>query len=433
MVEARFEPGTRVTLQGLAARPELNGEVVVVLAPASAEETAQLEATGRAKVSHYPKALSLRAQSLELAPPPDWSRGLPFPISDIVRGAPSVLEVAQAAVVAGEDLGALGRIHELQGAEDLAEALWAFCGRGEVGPAKELPDDFAELVLDTPGHWLYWIGLEQVSHHVIVEACDCTWRIYQASAPRRPQPVAKADEKALATGKGFEEFGGVLLESGGAGRRQRGYRAGAWASWEASDVPSASSSGPPPPDVVELDKDKEVHEELPEELLAARARWAGGRELTWEEAAIFLRLIADLKEQARDLALKLKEQTPCSKEDDEVAAEWARQKLEAASGDFTVMPSRPGSPRSGPGYAEASDLWLFSPPDMKPTCDLSLPTTAGFAFMRTFGQLVGEYPDGRCFLALLEFLGWESLEREDGGRVGWTLRARDLRGGGQQR
>merc|ERR1711935_653521 len=93
-----------------------------------------------------------------------------------------------------------------------------------------------------------------------------------------------------------------------------------------------------------------------------------------------------------------------------------------------VTPDKPGTPREKTaGFAESEQVWIFSAPEIKPQTDLSLPPTLTFAFMRAFAKLTGEPPAGRDFLRLLEFQGWEGLEREDGGRAGWPLRKIDLR------
>lgn len=420
-------PGARVLLQGLS-RAELNGRVAIVLEPDDEAEAAQLREAERLKVSHYPKALALRLANLAPAPPPDFATPpLPFIALEIVRQDPSVATLCKAAAEAGEDLAGIGAVGGFDDPEGFAEALWQVYSA--VPPAGAMPKDLEALVLDSPGHWLYWLGLEQVGHHLLIEACDGVWRGYQALA-RAPGEEA-AD-------RGFESFGGILLEGRAAGV-PRGYTARAWAAAVAGDETIAQG----------MDAEGgagNVPLGLPEP--AAYTLWGGGRDLTRAEVACVLVLVRRLQELAQPLAAKLREQVreqlgapaDAAGEDgsgvaDAAAAAWARARLEAAEGwsqgpparALSLTPDRPGSPRSGPGYAEADLVWLFSAPGIEPACDLSLPTGLAFPFMRTFAGLTGEYPSGHTFLSLLEFSGWQTLEREDGGRTGWTFRALDLR------
>jgi len=410
--------GARVQLQGLS-RTELNGIVAVVLPPAGDDEARSLAEAGRMKVSHYPKALSLRPENLVPAPEPDFATPpLPFTALEIVRFDAALALVCEEAARAGEGLRGLDIVGAMSAPEDFAEALWQVYGA--VPPAFALPADFASRILDTPGHHLYWLGLEQVGHHLLIEACDSVWRGYQALAHIEGGPAAPPPEGREGHGaKAFQSFGGVIVEAC-ASRQARGYKASTWASPpDPSSVPE-----PPPESVVEIDKDADEGQEKAVEERAAWELWGGGRDLNRGEMAKVLDLVFSLKEQAQVLAQRLCEGLGEHLEAEEVSA-WARDRLESSGEAFTLTPSRPGTPTARQGQSD--QVFIFSAPGMEPPCDLNLPTRLAFPFMRSYARLTGEFPAGAVFLKMLEFINWEALEREDGGRVGWTLRECDLR------
>lgn len=142
-----------------------------------------------------------------------------------------------------------------------------------------------------------------------------------------------------------------------------------------------------------------------------------------------LGLVLSLQEQAQLIAARLHEQVPGSDLSDTEVAEWAQALLTASAGGarLSVVPARPGSPRTTSGHAESEEVWVFSEPGAEPRCDLSVHSRLAFPFMRSFVRLTGEYPEASVFVRILELAGWEAMERDDGSSVGWTLRSMDLR------
>jgi len=222
MVEesADFPPFRRVLLTGLA-KTELNGRIAVVLPPETEAETQRLAESGRVKVSNYPKALALQPENLAVAPAPDFvTKPLPFTMLQVARSDRMVMELCKAAA-----MGNIGKVGGISDALEFAESLWRVYG--QVPAASPLPEDVVSLVLDTPGHWLYWIGLEQIGHHVLIEACDGAWRGYQSfkgsQRLNRAGQARDTDNCPL-----VNSFGGVLVETNMAKPATQGYTARDW-------------------------------------------------------------------------------------------------------------------------------------------------------------------------------------------------------------
>lgn len=499
----------RVQLHGLS-RAELNGRIATVLPPEDEAEASRLAESGRVKVSNCPNALSLRPDNLAPAPPPDFATPpLPFTLLQIARKDASVAELCRAAAADGQALG-MERVAGLDEPLGLAEALWkVYC---DVPPAGALVDDVSHIVLDSAGHWLYWIGLEQVGHHIVIEACDGVWRGYQSCA-WSVGSVSRGSKASPA--KPFNSFGGVLVERISE-RRPVGYTARQWLSssaagsapekplvgespaaqseiellglwcvsdgshyeisqrpgglylrtvranpflvlegvlreeheWAVADVVDVQRPEAAPVGAVRLKLDDG---ELISNFMRHGAKMWGARETAQQtkrlekalaiyrvQAAELDRLASEAQLQASAaaaaaadaaIATSLREQATGPNVSDHEVAEWAQQLLEASSGGagLSVVPSQPGSPRNGSGSAESDDVCIFSEAGAEPRCDLSVPSRLAFPFMRTFARLTGEFPGASAFLRILELAGWESLEREDGGSVGWTQRSVNLR------
>lgn len=209
---ASFLPLARVQLQGLS-REELNGCVAVVLPADDQAEAERLAASGRIKVSNYPKPLSVRPENVKAADDPDFATPpLPFTVLQIARRDAAVVELCGAA--ARHDIVSVGnKSHP----DEFAEALWRVYA--DVPPADQLPEDLVSVVIDTPGHWLHWVGLEQVAHHLIIESCDGVWRGYQS--------LSKRHEGTQETTRPFNSFGGVLVEATNE-TRSAGFSAREW-------------------------------------------------------------------------------------------------------------------------------------------------------------------------------------------------------------
>jgi hypothetical protein len=473
-----FEPLSRVCLHGLECK-ELNGSIANVLPPSSEAERQRLAETGRVKVSGYPKALSLRPENLQPASPANFNTPpLPFTALDIVRLVPEVAKLCREAKECGENL-AIGDIGYLDCPHDFAEALWqVYCC---IQPASMMPTDFISIVLDRPGHWLYWIGLEQVAHHIVIESCDGVWRGFQA--------CKRAASAAVADNPQFASFAGVLVESHS--RPFRGYSAREWGSLqtdtssdairlrdtveddviqqrakvakleskvldckqaaaEARSVAAEAMSRAMEADLEAANAEARALEISEEARAAAEALaeaekwladnadarcaqvgthvdaynlWGGGRDFGRSEIHQVLELVHALKEQSQVIAEKLREQIHV--EEDEEVADWAGRVL--VLGNLSMTPSRPSTPRKESGQAESDAVWIFGDESSEPRCELTVPSHLAFPFMETFAKLTGEFPDAFVFLKILELAGWESLERDDGGCCGWTFRSKNLR------
>merc|ERR1719410_1986530 len=166
---------------------------------------------------------------------------------------------------------------------------------------------------------------------------------------------------------------------------------------------------------------------------AAHALWGGGRDLAHGEVAEVIGLVVELKEKAQAISASLQEQAAAQlkrKLEPIEAAEWAQTLLEASAGGahLSLVPDRPSSPRSAPGYSASQEVWVITESGVKPSCDLSVHSKLAFPFMRSYARLTGEFPDATVILRILELAGWENLERDDGSSVGWTMRSLNLRG-----
>ncbi|CAE8632065.1 unnamed protein product, partial [Polarella glacialis] len=159
----------------------------------------------------------------------------------------------EAASMSEEDsaIGRLSRVSRLDDAEDFAEALFGVYG-GAVATA--LPEDLVSVILDTPGHRLYWLALEQLAHHIVIEACDGVFRGYQSFKKLGPKGSPDGDDNEGSRPGAFNSFAGILVE--GSEKRSSGYEASEWLS-------SSCSSADP----------------------SAHELWGGGRDLGREELA----------------------------------------------------------------------------------------------------------------------------------------------------
>lgn len=382
-----FDVGDRVKLHSLSSE-ELNGIIAVVLAPSGPDEEEQLNSSGRTKVSHYPKALSLKPEKLASAPSPNYEiQPLPFTVLQVVQHDEVVAKIckeAMDAADAGEEFDLIRRLCGLTDPEEFAVSLWNVYGNTE--PAQALPDNLKEMTLDRPGHRLYWIGLEQLGHHMIIEACDGTWRGFQAfqrtTAPEAPKEP------------GFKGFGGVLLESNDS-EKTRGYSAQEWASEDSVGVETA-----------------------------AHKLWGGGKTLQRKDAEEVLQIVLSLKDQVQAIARHLADQL--THLDDAGAAELAANRLEAGHIDMT--PDKPGTPRSCPGYAEVDGVYIFNVEGYgSAPWDMTVSSKLAFPFMRDYAKLTGEFPGGEVFIKALSYVLWKDQLMEDGSKVGWTFRSVTLR------
>eukprot|EP00933_Yihiella_yeosuensis_P026408 TRINITY_DN20481_c0_g1_i3.p1 TRINITY_DN20481_c0_g1~~TRINITY_DN20481_c0_g1_i3.p1 ORF type:complete len:414 (-),score=66.57 TRINITY_DN20481_c0_g1_i3:27-1268(-) len=405
-----FDHFARVQLKGLS-REDLNGLVCVVLPPKDENEAQELEKLGRVKVSNYPKTLSLKSQNLVLAQEPDFSiPPLPFSVLEIARFDDKVSQFCHEARAAGEDrlTNLFEEISKVSDPEEFAQALFEIFGRGQIPIAEAWPADLESRILNTPGHNLYWLALEQVGHHLVLEACDGVFLGYQSRLKRRRDRSSEADDNPDAEdadrSRTYHSFGGILIEEGSSLTKRGGYTPAEWLSSDVDDLFAESS---------------------------AHELWGSGKILRRDQVSEVLLLVDSIKAQSQALASKLVEQVAEKGFD---VTQWAKQVLSnaEAEGDdgygLVTNPSRPSTPRSSPGYAEGNEFWIFNKEGSKPQCDLSLSISLAFPFMRSFAELTGLYPSGHTFLRMLELREWKTLERaSDGGKVGWTLRTIRLR------
>lgn len=65
---------------------------------------------------------------------------------------------------------------------DFAMKLWRELG--ELGPRHPLTIDYniniRNEILKSPGHKLFWLAMDAIGHHLLIEKCNNTYRVFQA-------------------------------------------------------------------------------------------------------------------------------------------------------------------------------------------------------------------------------------------------------------
>jgi hypothetical protein len=299
--------GRRARVSGLQARPDLNGKIVVVLPPKDNVEAEELRAKGRVKVTAFPKCLSIKVECLKVVAGPgdpqlDWT----WTDGEVLPGTGSLLSTVtgllrynfpgfnpkgsrvtlKSGVTGGAlDLGGIDRCDEL------SKELWHLITRDPAGnvipmpPQRPLLKDESEM-LGTLGGWewarnailnntqvhaLYYLALDAVSHHLVIETNAGLARVHQAFI-RAEVEVGVMDQAEV------EAPRRRVLE---------GYTAREWETPHESDDPHPLSP---------FDR--------------AQRRWGGGIDISRAELEIFIDKLFLLQELSTALAVEMEAQLP---------------------------------------------------------------------------------------------------------------------------
>jgi len=160
----RLSVGSRVRLVDLKGRPELNGTVSVVLSPSSKKEAETLSCQGRIKVTGFPTALSVKECNLmpifDLQV--DWTfvDHPPLSILDIMKGPP---------------------LSTIDRCDDLENAVYNAVTQGAPKPPRLwLPQVVHAILNNCSPHCVYFIALDQIGHHFILETHQGLARMFQS-------------------------------------------------------------------------------------------------------------------------------------------------------------------------------------------------------------------------------------------------------------
>jgi hypothetical protein len=147
---------------GLQKAPEYNGAVGMVLTQPSADDTGTTRQQLRL-FAHAGKVLQVREENVSQSrDDPDW-----------------VLSSQGRSVLEGICSLQLG---EMDACDKFAEALWTEFV--PLSPSQELALDHGTMVrrelMSVEGHKLFWLGMDAVCHHFILEKCNGSWRLFQS-------------------------------------------------------------------------------------------------------------------------------------------------------------------------------------------------------------------------------------------------------------
>ena len=148
-------PGKFAKLSNLVKRPELNGQVCLVLAvPTSPGERMQVELCSSGKL------LQVRPANLESSVDAFWR----FP--GVVKGCKDVYSRLSLLELVRDD----PRLATLDVCDEFAKCLWERLA--PVPPPVPLSSDIIEMILQQSGHKFYWLALDAIAHHLMLESCN---------------------------------------------------------------------------------------------------------------------------------------------------------------------------------------------------------------------------------------------------------------------
>lgn len=164
MAPENVSPGVRVRLKGLASRPKLNGSVAVVLSPSSEKEAENLSSQGRIKVTGFPVALSVKRNNVV----PMFHNRVDWTFSD-TRPPLSILDIVQ------------GHLSDIDRCNDLEDAVYDAISQGAPkAPRVWLPHAVSAILNNCSPHCVYFLALDQIGHHFILETHQGLARMYQS-------------------------------------------------------------------------------------------------------------------------------------------------------------------------------------------------------------------------------------------------------------
>ena len=147
--------GAIVILEGLQKAPQYNGQYGIIIQRKKEDNRwpVQLLENGRQLLT---KEGNLRNSTRD--DPHWWVSGKGFSVLEKILVTPHLYN---------EDT-----------CNKFAQSLWDCFF--ETVPALQLSRQVRNLILDAPGHKIYWLDMDAVQHHVIIEKCRGRYRIYQS-------------------------------------------------------------------------------------------------------------------------------------------------------------------------------------------------------------------------------------------------------------
>jgi len=182
-----FPEGSLVEVHGLRSEPSLNGlsGIILGLAPAAAaaSDSGQV-ARYHVQISSNGKQISCKATNLRHARDTFFHHALlGGSLLEAVRSNP--------------------RLRDHTRCDTFVQTLWEYMC--EIPPALALHDahipGWRREFLTAPGHKLYWLGLEAITQHVLLEKRDQRWRAFQSYIYSTPDD--RPDAPAWHPGRGF--------------------------------------------------------------------------------------------------------------------------------------------------------------------------------------------------------------------------------------
>jgi len=237
-------------------------------------------------------------------------------------------------------------------------------------------------------HSIYFLALDQISHHCVLEVYEGKARLYQSYI----KDVRTVDD------------GGALGVQG----VQTGYTAGEWAS-------------PSPP------------RDWPDATTAAHARWGGGKELTFGELEELLDLMFRLQDVTTEIALEVQRQVPGGR--DESTADLlkpisAQSDLESIYRiqDWTVEAlARPDASNmvlidGGGVMVRSTAVYTGAEP-----YSILIPAELEVPYRELMLSLTGQSPGSTEYLRALNYIRWRTSTDpqpgQEGSAIGWAMTA----------
>jgi len=168
--------GAIVKIVKLKARPQLNDTFAVLLPPETKQERSDLKLKNRVKVSSFPNTLSLRRECINVLSADDIQM-IDWSFSNLKL--PGDTDCASVLAAIRHPQSTLSLHSEC---DKFAQTLWNTVAQGvPMPPRQQLTKDMKNMFLNnTAGHHLYFLGLDQIGHHIILETRAGMARMFQS-------------------------------------------------------------------------------------------------------------------------------------------------------------------------------------------------------------------------------------------------------------
>lgn len=162
-IERGLEPGDIIEISGLQNAPQYNGSRGIILGEHRPDQNGNLRHPIRL-FGHKGKILDVRVSNLQHSRDLDeWKTSYDFG---------TLLELVQSTKT----------VYDEDNCGDFAMKLWRELG--ELGPRHPLTIDYniniRNEILQSPGHKLFWLAMDAIGHHLLIEKCNNTYRVFQA-------------------------------------------------------------------------------------------------------------------------------------------------------------------------------------------------------------------------------------------------------------